>query len=77
MLTLVVLAIAAGAIAAMVVLWPNSDDVPKGANPYGGEGVSTVTATVTSVEPFDCNSGGEGPTTRARSWARARTSASA
>ena len=61
MLALVVLAIAAGAIAAMVVLWPNSDDVPKGANPYSGEGVSTVTATVTSVEPFDCNSGGEGP----------------
>ncbi len=61
MLTIVVLAIAAGAVAAMVVLWPDSDDVPKGANPYSGEGVSTLTATVTSVEPFDCNSGGEGP----------------
>lgn len=61
MLTIVVLAIAAGAIAAMVALWPNPDDVPQGANPYSGEGVSTVTATVTSVEPFDCNSGGEGP----------------
>ncbi|WP_332644994.1 YibE/F family protein [Aeromicrobium sp.] len=60
-LTIVVLAIAAGAVAAMVVLWPDSDDVPKGANPYSGEGVSTLTATVTSVEPFDCNSGGEGP----------------
>ncbi len=61
MLTVVVLAIAAGAIAAMVVLWPDPDDVPKDANPYSGEGVSTVIATVTSVEPFDCNSGGEGP----------------
>ena len=45
----------------MVMLWPDSDDVAKGANPYSGEGVSTVIATVTSVEPFDCNSGGEGP----------------
>lgn len=61
MLTVVVLTIAAGAIAAMVVLWPDPDDVPKNANPYSGEGVSTVTATVTKVTPFDCNSGGEGP----------------
>lgn len=61
MLTVVVLAIAAGAIAAMVVLWPDPADVPKDANPLSGEGVSTVSATVTSVKPFDCNSGGEGP----------------
>ncbi len=61
MLTVVVLAIAAGAIAAMVALWPNPADVPKDANPLSGEGVSTVSATVTSVNPFNCNSGGEGP----------------
>jgi uncharacterized membrane protein len=60
-LTVVVLAIAAGAIAAMVVLWPDPSDVPKDANPYSGEGVSTVIATVTKVTPFDCNSGGDGP----------------
>ncbi len=61
MLTVVVLAIAAGAIAAMMVLWPDQDKVPRDANPFSGEGVSTVDATVTRVTPFDCNSGGEGP----------------
>jgi len=60
-LTVVVLAISAGAIAAMVLLWPSSADVPKNVNPLGGKGVSTVSATVTSVSPFNCNSGGEGP----------------
>ncbi|WP_344767283.1 YibE/F family protein [Aeromicrobium panaciterrae] len=60
-LTVVVLAIAAAAIAAMVVLWPDPGKVPKDANPLSGEGVSTVTATVKSIDPFDCNSGGEGP----------------
>lgn len=55
------LAIAAVAIAAMVVLWPDSDQVPRDKNPYGGQGVSTIGAKVTGVDPFDCNSGGEGP----------------
>lgn len=61
MLTAVVLAIAAMAIAAMVALWPDSDAVPRSQNPYGAEGVSTTNATVTKVTPFNCNSGGEGP----------------
>jgi uncharacterized membrane protein len=56
-----VLAIAAAAIVAMVVLWPDADKVPKDTNPYGAEGVSMVDATVTKVDPFNCNSGGEGP----------------
>jgi len=60
-LVVVVLAITAGAIAAMVVLWPDPHKVPKDANPFSGKGVSTVDAKVTSVTPFDCSSGGEGP----------------
>jgi uncharacterized membrane protein len=60
-LAVVVLAIAALAIAAMVVLWPGADKVPHDKNPYGGQGVSTIGAKVTGVDPFDCNSGGEGP----------------
>jgi uncharacterized membrane protein len=60
-LTVIVLAIAALAIAAMVVLWPGADQVPHDKNPYGGQGVSTIDAKVTGVDPFDCNSGGEGP----------------
>ena len=60
-LALVVAAIAAAAIVGMVALWPDPDDVPRGENPYAGEGVSTVEGTVVGVEPFDCNSGGEGP----------------
>ena len=60
-LTVLVLAIAALAIAAMVVLWPGADQVPHDKNPYGGQGVSTIDAKVTGVDPFDCNSGGEGP----------------
>ncbi|MET0447375.1 MAG: YibE/F family protein [Aeromicrobium sp.] len=60
-LAAVVLVIATLAVAAMVVLWPDGDDVPRSQNPYGADGVSTVAATVTGVEPFDCNSGGEGP----------------
>jgi uncharacterized membrane protein len=60
-LTIVVLAIAALAIAAMVVLWPEADRVPHDKNPYGGQGVTTISAKVTGVDPFDCNSGGEGP----------------
>ena len=61
LLTLVVLGIAAAAIAGMVALWPDPDDVPRGQNPYAGKGVSTVEGTVVRVQPFDCNSGGEGP----------------
>jgi uncharacterized membrane protein len=60
-LSMVVMAIAAVAIVAMIVLWPDADKVPKDQNPYSGQGVSTVDATVTKVTPFDCDSGGEGP----------------
>ncbi len=60
-LILVVVGIATAAIVAMVALWPDPDSVPRGENPYAGEGVSTVDGTVTRVQPFDCNSGGEGP----------------
>lgn len=60
-LTIAVLVIAALALAGMAILWPSSDDVPKGLDPYAGEGVSTVDATVSGVESFDCNSGGLGP----------------
>jgi uncharacterized membrane protein len=60
-LTAIVLVIAALAVAAMIALWPSDDQVPRNQNPYGADGVSTVDATVTGVEPFDCNSGGEGP----------------
>lgn len=48
-------------LAAMVALWPSAGDVPRDRNPISGEGVSTVSATVSSVEEFDCGSGGEGP----------------
>ncbi|AXT85748.1 YibE/F family protein [Aeromicrobium sp. A1-2] len=61
MLTIVVLAIAGVAMAAMAALWPDADQVPRDQNPYSGQGVTTVEATVTGIEPFDCNSGGEGP----------------
>ncbi|MET0767014.1 MAG: YibE/F family protein [Aeromicrobium sp.] len=60
-LTAVVLLIATLAVSAMIALWPDADQVPRNQNPYGADGVSTVEATVTGVEPFDCNSGGEGP----------------
>jgi uncharacterized membrane protein len=60
-LALVVLGIAVAAIAGMTVLWPDTDAVPRGENPYTGEGVSTVSGEVVRVQPFDCNSGGEGP----------------
>jgi uncharacterized membrane protein len=45
----------------MIALWPDSDAVPRGQNPFGASGVSTVDATVTKVSPFNCNSGGAGP----------------
>jgi len=57
----VVVAIAVAAVAAMVVLWPDADRVPRDQNPYGADGVTTVDGTVTSIDPFDCSSGGEGP----------------
>ena len=60
-LALVVLGIAAAAIAGMIVLWPDADTVPRGENPYAGEGVTTVSGEVVRVQPFDCDSGGEGP----------------
>ncbi|NRQ51477.1 YibE/F family protein [Aeromicrobium stalagmiti] len=60
-LGVVVLAIAAVALAAMVALWPDADQVPRDQNPYGADGVSTANGTVTKVDPFNCNSGGEGP----------------
>ncbi len=58
---MVVMAIATVAVIAMILLWPDADQVPRDQNPYGAEGVSTVDATVTAIAPFDCNSGGEGP----------------
>ncbi|MEO6605131.1 MAG: YibE/F family protein [Aeromicrobium sp.] len=45
----------------VAVLWPNSDAVPKDQNPFAGPGVSIIDATVTSAEPLECGSGGEGP----------------
>lgn len=53
--------VAAAAIAGMVVLWPATKDVPRGEDPYGGEGVAIVDATVTGVEPFDCENDGTAP----------------
>lgn len=58
---MVVMTIAAVAVVAMILLWPDADQVPKDQNPYGAQGVTTVDATVTKVVPFGCNSGGEGP----------------
>ncbi|MGA9716002.1 MAG: YibE/F family protein [Aeromicrobium sp.] len=60
-LVLVVLAISAGALTAMVLTWPSASDVPKGLDPYGGEGVSRVGAVVKSVDALDCNGTGAGP----------------
>ncbi len=52
-------AIAVATGIAMALLWPSSDDVPRDIDPFGGEGVTTVEATVTSLEAFDCGSTGE------------------
>lgn len=60
-LTMVVATIAAAAVVAIVLLWPDSTKVPRDQNPYGAQGVSTVDGTVTKIVPFDCGSGGEGP----------------
>ena len=60
-LVLVVLAITAAAVTAMALTWPAAGDVPKGLDPYGGEGVSRVGAVVKTVEALDCNGTGVGP----------------
>lgn len=60
-LTVVVLAIAAAALASMAYLWPSADEIPVDRNPYAGEGVSRIDGTVVDVAPFDCGSGGLGP----------------
>ena len=60
-LAVVVVAITLAALAAMVHLWPGSDEVPRDQNPYSGAGVSRIDATVTKISPFDCGSGGLGP----------------
>lgn len=60
-LVVAVLAITAGAAAAMVLTWPSAADVPKGLNPYGGEGVSRIGAVVKVVDPLDCNGTDAGP----------------
>lgn len=60
-LGLVVAAVSVAALVAMALLWPSASEVPRGANPLTGEGVSLVDATVRVVEPFDCGSGGVGP----------------
>lgn len=52
-------AIAVATGIAMAILWPSPDDVPRDTDPFGGEGVSTVEATVTGLEAFDCGSTGE------------------
>lgn len=49
------------AIVAAAFLWPDASSVPRDRNPIEGEGVSTVSATVSDVQAFDCGSGGEGP----------------
>lgn len=61
LLVVVVGLIAAGVVVAMVALWPDANKVPKNQNPYGADGVTTVSATVNAVAPFNCDSGGEGP----------------
>ncbi|SKB04665.1 YibE/F-like protein [Aeromicrobium choanae] len=58
-LTAAVLAVALVAFGAVAALWPDPDDVPQGADPYGA--VAILDATVTEVTPFDCNSTGTGP----------------
>lgn len=57
MLGVVVAAIAAATVIGVVSLWPNSDKLPHDQNPYGAQGVSIIDATVTGIEPFDCDAG--------------------
>ena len=58
-LAVIVGLLAVGVIAGVVALWPDPDKAPKNANPY--QNVTQVDAVVTSVSPFNCGSGGEGP----------------
>lgn len=58
-LTAVVLLVALVALGAVAALWPDPEDVPQGADPYGA--VEIIDATVTQVTPFDCGSSGTGP----------------
>ncbi|MEO6471783.1 MAG: hypothetical protein ABIR57_07810, partial [Aeromicrobium sp.] len=60
-LALIVGLIAVAVAVGIAVLWPDSSNVSKDQNPYSGQGVHIVTATVKSVTPYDCGSGGEGP----------------
>lgn len=46
---------------AVWILWPDADDVAKAPNPYGTQGVSIVSATVTDVRAVDCGGGAVGP----------------
>ncbi|KAA1422690.1 YibE/F family protein [Mumia zhuanghuii] len=61
-----VLAVVVGLIAVTLaigvwVLWPDGDDVAKAPNPYGTQGVSIVSGTVTDVRAVDCGGGAVGP----------------
>ncbi|WP_370618177.1 YibE/F family protein [Mumia sp. Pv 4-285] len=61
-----VLAVVVGLIAITLaigvwVLWPDADDVAKAPNPYGTQGVSIVSGTVTDVRAVDCGGGAVGP----------------
>ncbi len=60
-LTVTVLVIAAAAVAAMALLWPAAEDVPRGLDPYGAEGVTRVDAEVTTVDAVECGGGSVGP----------------
>lgn len=60
-LTVAVLAITAVAVAAMIAVWPAAEDVPRGLDPYGADGVTRVDATVTAVDPIECGGGSVGP----------------
>lgn len=60
-LAAVVAGIAIATAIGIVILWPDSSKLPKDQNPYTGSGVQIVSATVKTVNEFDCGSGGEGP----------------
>ncbi len=60
-LTVAVLALAVVAVTAMALLWPSAEDVPRGLDPYGAEGVTRVDAEVTAVDPVECGGGSVGP----------------
>ena len=61
-----VLAGVVGALAVVLgvsvwILWPAAEDVAKAPNPYGTQGVSIVSGTVTEVRAIDCGGGPVGP----------------